>query len=156
MLKPILLLMLFVSTAALAQRDIAGTYRLISTTAKFDTGEEEKYNDETGYIIYGRDGRMMVLLVRGKRPRPESVEKMTDEQRVQLFKTVTAYSGKYTFDGKTVTHHVDVSWNEVFNGMNLERHVTRAGNRVMLTTAPSRRSSDGKMGVRTLTFEKVD
>ena len=137
-------------------QDIAGTYRLIGTTAKFEGGGEEKYSDETGYIIYGRDGRMMVLLVRGKRPRPESVDKITDAQRVELFKTTTAYTGKYTYDGKKVTHHVDVSWNEVFNGMNLDRYVTRSGNRIMLTTAPSRRSSDGKMGVRTLTFEKVD
>jgi len=80
-----------------------GTYRLISTTAKMlETGLEEKYTDESGYITYGRDGRMFVLLVRGKRPKPESLEKMTDQQRADLFRTVTAYSGRYAFDGKTV------------------------------------------------------
>jgi hypothetical protein len=137
-----------------ADAEIYGTYRLISTTAKtLDTGEEEKYADESGYITYGRDGRMFVLLVRGKRPKPESLDKMTDQQRLALF--VTAYSGPFTFDGKTVEHHVDISWNEVFTGMTLRREVKFDGDRVLLTTAPSPRSSNGKMGVRTLVFERI-
>lgn len=139
-----------------ADSAIVGTYRLISTTAKMlDTSEEERYTDESGYITYGADGRMVVLLVRGKRPKPESLEKTTDQQRVELFRTMTAYGGTYTFDGKTVEHHVDISWNEVFTGMSLRRDVSFDGDRVALTTAPSRRSSDGKMGVRTLIFERV-
>jgi len=150
-----LIVLFHVSTYA-ADQELYGTYRLISTTAKtLETGQEEKYTDESGYITYGRDGRMFVLLVRGKRPKPESLEKMTDQQRVDLFRTVTAYSGTYTFDGKTVEHHVDISWNEVFTGMTLRREVGFDGDRVILTTPPSPRSSDGKMGVRTLIFEKV-
>jgi hypothetical protein len=120
-----------------------------------DTGEEEKYSDESGYITYGRDGRMFVLLVRGKRPKPESLDKMTDQQRADLFRTVTAYTGPYTFDGRTVEHHIDLSWNEVFTGMTLRREVRWEGDKVLLTTAPSPRSKDGKMSVRTLIFEKV-
>jgi Lipocalin-like domain len=150
------LIVLLPISAYAADADLYGTYRLISTTAKtLETGQEEKYTDESGYITYGRDGRMFVLLVRGKRPKPESLEKMTDQQRVELFRTVTAYSGTYTFDGKTVEHHVDISWNEVFTGMTLRREVRFDGDRVILTTPPSPRSSDGKMGVRTLIFEKV-
>jgi Lipocalin-like domain len=155
MLAFILVVLLPISAHA-ADTEIYGTYRLISTTAKtLDTGEEEKYADESGYITYGRDGRMFVLLVRGKRPKPESLDKMTDQQRLALFRSVTAYSGPFTFDGKTVEHHVDISWNEVFTGMTLRREVKFDGDRVLLTTAPSPRSSDGKMGVRTLVFERV-
>jgi Lipocalin-like domain len=143
-------------TRSAADAELYGTYRLIGTTAKIlETGQEEKYTDETGDITYGRDGRMFVLLVRGKRPKPESLEKMTDQQRADLFRTVTAYSGPYTFDGKTVEHHIDISWNEVFMGMTLRREVSRVGDRIMLTTPPSPRSKDGKMSVRTLIFEKV-
>jgi Lipocalin-like domain len=145
-----------VAPSSAADAELYGTYRLIGTTAKIlETGQEEKYADETGYITYGRDGRMFVLLVRGKRPKPESLEKMTDRQRADLFRTVTAYSGPYTFDGKTVEHHIDISWNEVFTGMTLRREVRRVGDRIMLTTPPSPRSKDGKMSVRTLIFEKV-
>ena len=137
--------------------ELWGTYRLVGTTAKLlETGEEESYGPESGHIIYGRDGRMMVLLVRGDRPKPESLEKMTDQQRADLFKTVTAYSGLYKFDGKTVEHHIDVAWNQVWEGTVQRRDVKRVGNRIMLTTPPSARSKDGKMSVRILTFEKVE
>ena len=150
------LLALIPFSAHAADADLSGTYRLIGTTAKIlETGEEEKYTDETGYITYGSDGRMFVILVRGKRPKPESLDKISDQQRADLFRTVTAYSGRYTFDGKTVEHHVDISWNEVFTGMTLRREVKKDGDKVMLTTAPSRRSKDGKMSVRTLVFERV-
>src|SRR5262245_54029830 len=143
-------------TGSAAHAQLQGTYRLISTTAKIlETGEEERYTDETGYITYGNDGRMFVLLVRGKRPKPESLEKMTDPERVELFRTVTAYSGRYTFDGKTVEHHVDISWNEVFTGTTLRREVKRDGDKIILTTPASPRGKDGKMSVRTLVFERV-
>ena len=142
--------------ASPAYAQLEGTYRLISTTARIlETGQEEKYGDETGYITYGKDGRMFVLLVRGKRPKPESLEKMTDQERVELFRTVTAYSGRYTFDGKTVEHHIDISWNEVFTGTTLRREVRRNGDKIVLTTPASPRGKDGKMSVRTLVFEKV-
>jgi hypothetical protein len=151
---PFVLLLPLITSTAHAQ--LEGTYRLVSTTARIlETGQEEKYTDETGYITYGKDGRMFVLLVRGTRPKPESLEKMTDQQRVELFRTVTAYSGRYTFDGKTVEHHVDISWNEVFTGTTLRREVKRDGDRIMLTTSASPRSKDGKMSVRTLVFEKL-
>jgi len=148
--------MALLSMSTYAADELYGTYRLIGTTARIlETGEEEKYTDETGYITYGRDGRMFVLLVRGKRPKPESLDKITDQQRAELFRTTTAYSGPFTFDGKTVEHHIDISWNEVFTGMVLRREVRRDGDRITLTTPPSPRGKDGKMSVRTLTFEKV-
>ena len=151
---PVVVLLPFSTYAA--DGELYGTYRLIGTTAKIlETGQVEKYTDETGYITYGKDGRMFALLVRGKRPKPESLEKTTDQQRADLFRTVTAYSGRYTFDGKTVEHHIDISWNEVFTGTTLRREVKRDGDKIMLTTPPSPRSKDGKMSVRTLIWEKV-
>src|SRR5438128_11012173 len=99
----------FGTSSAFAQ--LEGPYRLIGTTARIiETGQEEKYTDQSGYITYGRDGCMFVHLVRVKRPKPESLEKMTNQQRADLFLTVTAYSGRYPFDGKTVEHHIDISW----------------------------------------------
>lgn len=156
MRKLMLIPALLAAAACAAQAaDLVGTYRLIGTTAKMETGEEETYTSETGYITYGADGRMFVVLVRGERPKPESLDRMTDQQRADLFRTVTAYTGRYTFDGKAVEHHVDASWNEVFTGMSLRREVRFDGDKVLLTTAPSRRSKDGKMSVRTLVFERV-
>ena len=59
---------------------------------------------------------MMVIIVRGDRQKAESIEKMTDQQRAELHRLMTAYGGTYKFDGKTMEHHIDISWNELWTG----------------------------------------
>src|ERR1700722_15093483 len=90
---------------------LGGTYKLVSSTRKLlDTGEViEAYGKHpTGYVNYGKDGRFLVLIVSDKndRPNPESVKLITDQQRADLFRTMTSYGGTYTFDGHTLAHHV--------------------------------------------------
>ena len=53
---------------------------------------------------------MLVLIVRGNRPKPESLAKMTDQQRADLFRSMTSYGGTYKFDGKSIEHHIDISY----------------------------------------------
>ena len=77
---------------------------------------------------------MSVIIVRGDRPEPESVAKLTDPQRLELFRTLVAYSGTYKFDGKTVEHRIDIAWNEVWAGTRQVRTVAVDGDRVSLTT----------------------
>jgi hypothetical protein len=73
---------------------LVGTYKLISSTRTIlDTGQVQTYANEQGFITYGDDGRMLVLLIRGDRPKSESLEKMTDQQRADLFRTLNAYGG---------------------------------------------------------------
>ncbi|GJE46433.1 lipocalin-like domain-containing protein [Methylobacterium soli] len=147
-----------VNTAyALEAEEILGTWKLVSSTRKIlETNEEfNTYGPRpVGWINYGRDGRMMALIVNDDRPKPESIEKMTDPDRVKLFKTVLAYSGTYTFDGKSVTHKIDTSWNEVWTGTSQIRDVERQGNRLVYRTRPAPFSGDGKMSVVTLIWEK--
>jgi len=81
---------------------MSGTYRLVSSTRTLvDTGKviDSFGKDPTGFIMYAEDGRMMVLIVRGDRPKPTH-EDMTDQQRADLFRSMAAYAGRYTFDGK--------------------------------------------------------
>jgi hypothetical protein len=140
-----------------ARSSLWGTYRLIGTRARMlDTGEEEIYDNESGYITYDRTGRMMVLLVRGARPTPAGLDSITDRQCVELFRTVVAYSGPYTFDGRFVEHHIDVCHNQLWVGAVMRREIEREGRTVTLTTPPSPRGKDGRMSVRTLTFEQVE
>ena len=138
---------------------LVGTYRLISyTRTVVATGETTDMFGKApqGYIIYGRDGRMMILYVADKRPQPKDLATMTDQERVDLFKTMQSYSGTYEFDGKKVTHHVDVSWNQMWTGTDLVRNVRVEGKRVILTTMPAPSPLDGKVNVAVLTWEKVD
>jgi hypothetical protein len=146
-------------TQAQAINQLAGTYRLIShKSTVVATGETKDIFGKApqGYIIYGRDGRMMVLIVKDERPKPRSLETMTDQERADLFRTMAAYSGTYDFDGKVVTHHVDVSWNQIWTGTDEVRNVRFDGRRVVLSTNPKPSFVDGKVIVGTLTWEKVD
>jgi hypothetical protein len=143
---------------ATAEEDLTGTYKLISSKRKIvETGEvlDTWGKNPKGFITYGKDGRMLALIVTDDRPRPESVDKITDQQRVQLFRTMTAYGGTYEFDGKTVQHHVDISWNEVWTGTTVVRELNREGDKLVYSSPAAPFSSDGRMSVVTLIWEKV-
>ena len=150
-----------ISCPAFAEdQSLEGTYRLISSTRKvLDTGQVlDTYGKHpTGYITYGRDGRMLTLIAWDKadRPKPESIAGMTDQQRAALFRTMLAYGGTYTFDGHTVQHHIDISWNEAWTGTTQVRDVRREGDRLIYTTRPAPFSGDGKMSVVTVVWQKV-
>jgi hypothetical protein len=121
--------------AVAADQKLSGTYKLISSSRTLvDTGQVETYAKEQGFITYGDDGRMLVLILRGDRPKPESLAKMTDQQRADLFRTLNAYGGTYSFDGKTVEHHIDISANEVWTGTTQIRDIKREGERLIYTT----------------------
>jgi hypothetical protein len=137
--------------------ELSGTYRLISTSRRIlDTGEEASAfgKNAKGSIIYGNDGRFLVLITNDGRPKPESNEAMTDQQRADLHRTMSAYGG--TFDGKKVEHHIDLAWNEVWAGTTVIRDVKVEGNRVTYMTRPTPFSGDGKMSVISLVWEKVE
>ena len=98
---------------------------------------------------------MIVLITMSNRPVPESIGKMTDQQRAELLRSMVAYTGTYKFDGKSVEHHVDVAWNEVWNGTLLKLDAVRNGDRLTYTTAPIPFAGDGKLSITTLIWERV-
>jgi hypothetical protein len=136
--------------------DITGMYRLVSEQRKIvDTGEIVPGSGSQGFISYDKSGRMLVVLIRSPRPNPENLDKMTDQDRIGLFRTTTAYSGTYKFDGKTVEHSIDISWNEYWTGTKQVRTVERDGDRITLTTPPFPFHTDGRTSVNMLVWERV-
>jgi hypothetical protein len=136
--------------------DITGMYRLVSEQRKIvDTGEIVAGSGSQGFISYDKSGRMLVVLVRSPRPNPENLDKMTDQDRLGLFRTMTAYSGTFKFDGRTVEHSIDISWNEYWTGTKQIRTVERDGDRITLTTPPFPFHTDGRMSVNMLVWERV-
>jgi hypothetical protein len=109
----------------------------------------------SGYINYGSDGRMMVIIV-GDRKKPVGPV-ATPEEAKALISSLISYAGRYTVDteAKTVTHHIDVSWDESRTGESFERTYKLDGDRLTLTTRPSKDPVSGKESVRTLIFENV-
>jgi hypothetical protein len=150
-------LVLAVSSPLAAQDiQIVGMYRLISEERTIvATGEVIPTKGVTGYITYTADGRMLALIVREPRPKPDKVENLTDQLRADLFRTMTAYGGTYTFDGKTIIHHVDISWNGAWTGTTQIRNITKEGERLVYTNPPIPFSGDGKISVLRLVWEKV-
>ena len=137
---------------------LSGTYRLISTSRRIlDTGEEVSAfgKNAKGSIIYGDDGRFLVLIINDGRPKPKSIEVLTDQQRADLHRTMSAYGGTYEFDGKTVEHHVELAWNEVWADTTVIRDVKLEGNRAIYTTRPAPFGGDGKMSIISVVWEKV-
>ena len=157
-------LMLAISVSLLAlpsvamAEDLTGTYKLISSKRKIvETGEvlDTWGANPRGFITYGKDGRMLVLIVADDRPKPESVETITDLDRAKLFRTMTAYGGTYEFDGKTVRHHIDISWNEVWTGRTVARELKKEGDKLVYSSPAAPFSGDGRMSVVTLIWQKV-
>jgi hypothetical protein len=108
-----------------------------------------------GFLSYARDGRMSALEVAEDRPKPTDLSKLEDADRVKLFRTLLAYAGTFTFDGKVVTHHVDVSWNNNWTGTNQVRNVRIEGRTLYITTNVQPSAIDGKPSIGILTWEKV-
>jgi hypothetical protein len=152
-------LMLFLSpTIALAgENPVLGTWKLKSTVREVAaTGEKIKQMGEnpSGYLSYSADGRMYALITADNRIKPLEANP-TDEQRVKLHQTMTAYAGTYTVQGEKVTHHVDISWNEAWTQTDQVRYFKLDGNILTITAAPNKSPIDGREGRTVLVWEKV-
>ena len=156
---PIVLSMLTFSVGPIAaQEELEGTWQLVSskrTNTTTGATTDSFGPNPLGYIMYSRDGRMMVLMTRSDRPKPDSIDKITNEQRNALFSSMLAYSGTYKFDGKTIEHHIDLSWNQIWSGTTQVRDIKKDGDRLIYTTRPAPFPIDGSMGFSTLIWEKV-
>ncbi len=139
------------------ENPVLGTWKLKSTVREVAaTGEKVKQMGEnpSGYLSYSADGRMYALITADNRIKPLEVNP-TDEQRVKLHQTMTAYAGTYTVQGEKVTHHVDISWNEAWTGTDQVRFFKLDGNILTITTALMKSPIDGREGRGVLVWEKV-
>lgn len=108
-----------------------------------------------GYITYGPDGRMMVLIMRSQRPKPAG-DRPSAAEAEQLFRTMVSYAGSYRITGPSqITHDVDISWNQSWAGTRQVRNFKFEGDRVTLSTEVSPDPMDGKISVRSLIWEKL-
>jgi hypothetical protein len=152
------LLVLFVFASALAADELYGTWRLVSWKRTLvSTGETTDYFGDTpkGYLIYGRDGYTVCVMFRDKRPNIPDGSKMTEKDRAELYNTLIAYGGKYTFDGNTLKIKVDMSWNESWNGTVQVRTVKFEGNKMLQSAEPIVGSLDGKLRRLDTIWERV-
>jgi len=110
-----------------------GSWRLVSFHTELqDSGERTQPwgADPNGSLVFGADGRMMVI-VTAKAREPGN----TDEKMAALFRTVMAYTGRYRADGDKFVTKIDTSWNEAWNGSEQERFYKLEGDTLEVMTA---------------------
>jgi hypothetical protein len=153
-----LILLSPVVAAALDVEKLYGTWKLLSFTQRVvATGETVDVFGQSpiGFLSYSHDGRMNAILVKDKRPKLADMAQATTEDKAQLFSSMAAYAGTFTVDGNTVTHHVDISWNENWTGTNQVRNVRLEGDKLYISTNPQSNGIDGKVVVAELVWERV-
>jgi len=151
-------LLLSIPFAALAaESDLYGTWKLVSLNQKvIDTGEmrQPRGKAPNGYLSFTPDGRVTGVIASEKRPKPESVAKMTDQQRIELFNTVNAYAGTYKLEGNKLTYRYDLTHNEVAERASV-RDIKIEGRKLTMVNEPAPSAMDGKMSQTSTVWEKV-
>jgi hypothetical protein len=145
--------------ASAVQQQILGTWTLVSyVREEIPSGAKSDVMGAhpSGYINYGRDGRMIVIIVGSDRKKPVGAV-ATPEEAEALIRSMLAYAGTYTVDSetKTVTHHIDVSWDQARTGESHVRTYKLDAGRLTLTTQPSNDPATGKKTVRTVIWERL-
>jgi hypothetical protein len=136
---------------------LIGTWTLVSAVREeVPSGAIDYMFGETprGTIIYSADGHMVALITRSDRQAPAS-GKPTAAEAEALYRSMLSYAGPYSIEGDWVTHHVDLSWNQSFNGGQQKRRFRFEGDRLILSTPESRDPIDGKLSVRRMTWKKA-
>jgi len=134
---------------------LLGTWRLKSYIMTTAAGERlTPYGEHpNGYLSYSADGRMQVIGTANGRIVPRDPAP-TDEEIVTLHKTMFAYAGTYSVEAGRVIHHVDISWNQAWNGTDQERFYEVNGDTLTITA----RAIDADSGTQAryaVVWEKV-
>ena len=135
---------------------IVGMWKYISNVqVETASGKVVKpYGDKvSGYLTYTKGGRMLWAHFGDNRPKP--AVPFTDADRAKLFNTLSAGSGTYTTDGKTLTVTYDSSWNEIWTGTTGKRTFEIVGNKLTVTSNPVKQA-DGVETTFVIVLERIE
>ncbi len=131
---------------------VVGTWRLVSFEREYQTGGDREYpmgKAPTGYILFLPEGRMAVVITGEGRKAPA-----TDQDRVGLFNSLVAYTGRYRVDGDKWITTVDVSANPAWVGTEQTRSFRVTGDQLQEMTAWAARP-DNRMARAIITYERA-
>jgi hypothetical protein len=112
---------------------LLGTWRLKSYVVTNDAGvRSTPYGEHpNGCLSYSADGRMYAMGTAQGRIAPSGVP--TDGEQAALQKSMFAYAGTWSLEPGRVVHHVDLSWNQAWNGSDQVRVYELSGNTLVIT-----------------------
>jgi hypothetical protein len=125
--------------------DIVGTWRLVGAVSRDPDGRALPlpYGPQAiGRIVFTSDKRVMVAICDGRATLPAGIKR-----------EYGGYCGDYTFDGTTLTTHVDAAPNPTLVGTAQVRGVRFDGENMTLLPPP--REIDGATHHRELTWARV-
>ena len=135
---------------------LLGTWKLISAQVHdLDSGSKTDIMgpQSRGFLNYSPDGRVSVIVVGGPERKPAG-SAPTPQEKQALFDSLNSYAGTYTTAPNEVTHHIDISWNELWTGIDLKRSITFDGDRMQLAN-PHSRDASGHMTARVMTWQRL-
>ncbi len=145
------------SAAQSGHGSVVGSWRLVSwVVEEIETKAVTKEfgDNPVGTLTYTADGRMSVFFISPNRKSPAS-PRATDTEAAELYRTMVAYSGTYSIEGDKVTHKIELSWNQAWNGTNQVRFIEVKGNQLIIKTPPFVSPAVGKKIVSTLVWERI-
>jgi hypothetical protein len=148
------LLAVLLAPACLAEGHgkLMGLWRLVAYEMELQaTGAKETPMGASpaGYILFGADHRMMVVLT-GEGRKPAAA----DPDRAELFKSLVAYTGTYRVEGDKWITKVEVAHNPAWVGTEQARTFALEGERLKEMTAVMNRPDKGMVRF-VLTWERV-
>jgi hypothetical protein len=144
-------------STAQAGDSVVGSWRLLSWVQEDVESKavQTVFGDNpVGVITYTSDGHMSVFIANPKR-RPAGGPLATDAEAADLYRTMVAYSGAYSIDGNKVTHKVEVSWNQAWNGTDQQRLIEIKDNRLTIKSPTMVSPISSKQSINTLVWERM-
>lgn len=141
------------------QRALQGMWKLVSYVGE-DLASGAKADvmgsHPAGYVNLGADGHLILMIVGSDRKKPAGPT-ATPEEAEALIRSMLAYAGTYTIDSnaRTVTFHIEISWDQTRAGQDHLRKFKVEGDRLTLVTEASTDPASGKKTVRTVTWERA-
>ena len=111
---------------------LLGTWKVISWVQEFQDGGDprpEYGKNPIGYLVFTPEGRMMAVLEGEGRKSPQN-----DQDRLDLFRSLVAYTGMYTVEADKFTTRVDVAWHPDRRGTDQVRVFKLEGDRLYVTS----------------------
>jgi Lipocalin-like domain len=133
---------------------VSGAWKLVSASSTTSAGErnETPYGcNPVGFLTY-ENGRVTALISYDGR-KSLSIGGGSLEEQAEAFRTFLAYSGRYTLDGETVTHHVEISSIQNYVGRDLVRKIKFHGDQIVLVTP--RTQINGKLQTVELIWQRL-
>ena len=124
----------------MASNPLIGTWKLVSWENRSLDGQVTYPlgEDAVGYISYTQDGYVFVSMMRSDRREFTSGDllRASAQEKAHAAETYVTYCGRYDLRGNTVVHHVELSLFPNWVGVDQERLVEIAGNRLTVSTRP--------------------